>query len=95
MERPGKRTSERHGFVDHAAGDAVAAVLADPGKVVPVLVRRGELQDLGGLLEDRVQRLCWGLVDPAPQRERCSVWRVPCQAWASFFVLVHRHVGST
>lgn len=51
------RTCEGHFFVHVAPGDAVAAVLADPGEVVPVLVRRGQLQDLGGLLEGRVQRL--------------------------------------
>ena len=56
--RPGpSHTGEGHGFVDHAAGDVVAAVFVDPGEVVLVLVRRGQLQDLSGLLEDRVQRL--------------------------------------
>lgn len=51
------RTCEWHGLVDVAPRHAVAAVLADPREVVLVLVRRGELQDLGSLLKNWVQRL--------------------------------------
>lgn len=50
-------TCKRHGLVDEATRFAGAAVSADPRKVVRVLIRRGELQDLGGLLEHGVQCL--------------------------------------